>query len=75
MNRDSGIEFQLEGKEFIELCQLLKRVGLCENGGHAKAVISDGLVQVDGEVDLRKRLKVRAGQVVNFEGESIHVIE
>lgn len=56
-------EFQLEGREFIELHNLLKVTGLCASGGMAKAVIAEGLVKVDGNVELRKRCKIRAGQV------------
>lgn len=66
-------EFQLEGREFIELNNLLKIKGLCESGGMAKAVIAEGLVRVDGNVELRKRCKIRAGQVVEFDGHTITV--
>ena len=66
-------EFSLEGREFIELNNLLKVKGLCESGGMAKAVIAEGLVRVDGNVELRKRCKIRAGQVVEFDGHTITV--
>ena len=66
-------EFSLEGREFIELCDLLKIKGLCASGGMAKIVISEGLVMVDGKVELRKRCKIRAGQVVEFDGHKIAV--
>ena len=66
-------EFSLEGREFIELNNLLKIKGLCASGGMAKAVIADGLVKVDGKVELRKRCKIRAGQVVEFDGHTITV--
>ena len=66
-------EFQLEGREFIELHNLLKVIGLCESGGMAKAVIAEGMVKVDGNVELRKRCKIRQGQVVEFEGHVITV--
>jgi ribosome-associated protein len=66
-------EFQLEGREFIELHNLLKVIGLCESGGMAKAVIAEGRVKVDGNVELRKRCKIRQGQVVEFEGHVITV--
>ncbi len=65
--------FKLDG-EYIELLKLLKATGLCETGGMAKAVVSKGLVKVDGRVDLRKRCKIRAGQSVDFEGHIIDVI-
>lgn len=65
--------FELEGNEFIPLCDLLKTMGMCENGGQAKAVIAEGLVQVDGQTETRKRCKVRTGQIVKFNGEEILV--
>lgn len=65
--------FKLEGHEFIELCDLLKVTGFCETGGMAKVAISSGLVKVDGVVELRKRRKIRSGQVVEFEGRSITI--
>jgi ribosome-associated protein len=67
------IEFDLVGRDYIELNNLLKITGLCESGGVAKLLISDGLVAVDGQVELRKRCKIRAGQVVEFDGQQIIV--
>lgn len=66
-------EFSLEGREFIELNNLLKIKGLCASGGMAKIMIAEGLVTVDGKVELRKRCKIRAGQVVVFDGHAIIV--
>ena len=66
-------EFNLEGGEFIELNNLLKIKGLCASGGMAKVVIAEGLVTVDGKVELRKRCKIRAGQVVEFDGRTITI--
>ncbi len=67
--------FQLEGREFVELNNLLKLTGLCPSGGMAKVMIADGLVTVDGEIEQRKRCKIRAGQIVEFEGSQIEVCE
>ncbi len=66
-------EFNLEGREFVELCNLLKLTGLCSSGGTAKLMIAEGCVKVDGRVELRKRCKIRAGQIVEFEGQRIKV--
>jgi len=66
-------EFSLGGHEFIELHSLLKVMGLCESGGRAKSVISEGCVTVDGNVELRKRCKIREGHVVEYEGHKIVV--
>ncbi|MBL7016831.1 MAG: RNA-binding S4 domain-containing protein [Kiritimatiellales bacterium] len=66
-------EFKLKG-ETIDLVQLLKAAHLCGTGGEAKIVIEDGLVTVDGEVETRKRCKIRTGQTVEYNGEQVAVI-
>jgi ribosome-associated protein len=66
-------EFILEG-EFIPLIQLLKATDLVSTGGEAQLVVTDGLVLYNGEVDYRKRLKVRKGDVVEFNGHKIKVV-
>ena len=66
-------EFDLNGREFVELCNLLKLLGLCSSGGTAKLAIAEGRVTVDGQVELRKRCKVRSGQVVVFGGQQITI--
>lgn len=63
--------FDLDGHEYIALNDLLKVVGLCASGGMAKSVIADGLVKVDGELELRKRCKLRSGQVIEFSGSKV----
>ena len=59
------IEFQLKG-DHIELNQLLKLVGVCDSGGAGKALVAEGVVAVDGGVELRKTAKIRAGSVVTL---------
>lgn len=66
------IEFKLEG-EFIPLIQLLKATNLVQTGGEAQMVVSEGLVKYNGEVDLRKRLKVKVGDHVEFDNKKIVV--
>lgn len=68
-------KFFLEGREYIELNNLLKITGLCHSGGMAKLVIADGAVTVDGVVETRKRCKIRPDQIVEFNGEAIQVKE
>ena len=65
--------FELDGREFIELNNLLKVTGFCESGGLAKIMIGDGQVKVDGNVELRKRCKIRIGQVVEFNAQSVMI--
>jgi ribosome-associated protein len=67
-------EFQLEGSEFIPLCDLMKVVDFTESGAVAKHIIAEGKVKVDGQVELRKRCKIRSGQVVDFQGKSVKVV-
>ena len=64
-------EFNLGNNEFIELNNLSKVMGLCDSGGIAKTLIAEGRVRVNGNVELRKRCKVRKGQLVEFEGHKI----
>lgn len=59
--------------EFIKLGQLLKLAGLVDSGVEAKIVIGDGLVKVNGEVDMRRGKKVVAGDIVSYNGEEIKV--
>jgi ribosome-associated protein len=66
------LDFQLD-RDFIELNQLLKLVGLCDSGGAGKALVASGAVQVDGVVETRKTCKIRAGQVVQIGDASIRV--
>ncbi len=67
------ITFDLRG-EYIELNQLLKLAGVCESGGQGKQLVAEGLVQVDGQVELRKTCKIRPGQVVRFKDLEIEVV-
>ena len=59
------LEFQING-EFVELNQLLKLVGVCDSGGAGKMLVAEGVVSVDGQVELRKTCKIRAGSVVTL---------
>jgi ribosome-associated protein len=65
--------FQLRG-EFIPLNDLLKLLGLAPSGGAAKALITEGAVAVDGEIETRIRRKLRPGMVVRFANEEIRVV-
>lgn len=66
-------EFELDGRVFVELCDLLKLTGVRASGGAAKLAVAAGLVTVDGQVELRKRCKIRPGQVIVCEGRRILV--
>ncbi len=66
-------EFPLRD-EFIELIKLLKVMNFVESGGMAKAAVDEGLVTVNGEVESRKRRKLIAGDVVQFDTQSVTVL-
>ena len=64
------IEFNLTG-DFIPMIQLLKATNLVQTGGEAQIVVSEGEVKYNGNVDTRKRLKVKVGDIVEFRGNKI----
>lgn len=61
--------------EFIKLGQALKAAGLVESGVDAKLVILDGQVKVNGQVELQRGKKLHAGDVVEYDGETIKIEE
>lgn len=61
-------------EDFIELIKLLKFMGLTQTGGQAKLAVENGMVTVDGEVESRKRRKLRKGMTVEFNGQTIKVV-
>lgn len=67
-------EFEITDQEYIQLCDLLKSVGACQTGGHAKLEINEERVLVDGQIETRKRCKIRKGQTVEFEEYKIDVV-
>ena len=67
------ITFKVEG-DYIPLIQLIKATNLVETGGEAQIVVAEGEVKYNGEVDYRKRLKVKKGDLVEFRGTKIKVI-
>ena len=61
--------------EYIKLGQALKAAGLVGSGVDAKMVIADGLVTVNGEVEYQRGKKLRNGDRVEFNGETILICE
>ena len=55
--------------DIIDLLQLLKATGLCATGGEAKWVVEEERVRVNGEVEFRKRRKLKAGDTVELDGQ------
>lgn len=61
------MDFELrEGEDFITLIQLLKAVGVSYNGAEAQRMVVDGLVMQNGQVESRKRAKIRRGDEVKI---------
>ena len=50
--------------EPVELYKILKFESVVASGGEAKALIAAGEVMVNGEVELRKRCKMKSGDVI-----------
>ena len=64
----------LINREPVELFKVLKFEGLVGTGGEAKIAVAEGLVTVNGELEMRKRCKLSAGDVVGFNGESYRLV-
>lgn len=63
-----------EEDEFIKLGQALKKAGLVGSGVDAKMVIQDGLVTVNGEVEVQRGKKLHGGEIISYNGENVKVI-
>lgn len=59
----------------IRLDQFLKFTGLADTGGHAKLLIQNGEVEVNGDVETRRRRKLLAGDIVAVGGSELSVSE
>ena len=57
--------YRLEN-EFIELYKLIKLLDLVDSGGQAKQLIEHGLVHRNGEVETRKRAKIRPNETIQI---------
>ena len=59
--------------DYIKLGQAIKAVNLVGSGVEAKFVIQDGLVKVNGQVELQRGKKLVDGDIVEFEGYTIKI--
>ncbi len=62
-----------EGDEFIPLIALLKATGVVYSGSEAQEVVTAGMVLRNGEVETRKRAKIRPGEVIVFQNYEIEI--
>ena len=58
---------------YIKLGQAIKAANLVGSGVEAKFVIQDGLVKVNGQVELQRGKKLVDGDIVEFEGYTIKI--
>lgn len=58
-------------EEYIELVKLLKLLRIAETGGHAKILVDEGEVLLNGNREFRKRAKLRKGDVIEVLDEQI----
>lgn len=61
--------------EYIKLGQALKAAGLVEDGVDAKYAIQDGLVKVNGQIEIQRGKKLYDGDEVTYNGTSIKIIK
>ena len=59
--------------EYIKLDSLLKLAGMVETGGEAKVLIQEGQVKVNGEVCTMRGKKLRPGDSVELDGQSVTI--
>lgn len=59
--------------DFIKLGQALKLAGMVDSGVDAKIEINEGLVKVNGRVEMQRGKKIRPGDVIEFDGQQIRV--
>ena len=60
--------------EYIKLGQALKKSGISSNGADAKMDIQEGLITVNGEIELRRGRKLYDGDVFAYDGNEFRVI-
>lgn len=51
-------------EEYIELYKLIKLLDLVDSGGEAKMIVAGAHVIRNGEIEMRKRAKIRPGDVL-----------
>ena len=67
------MQYQLKD-EYIELYKLIKVLDLVDSGAQAKLIIAEGHVMRNGEIELRKRAKIREGEQITIADVTIDVV-
>jgi ribosome-associated protein len=60
--------------EYIELYKLIKVLDLVDSGAEAKLIVGGGHVRRNGETELRKRAKIRHGDIIEIAEVTIKVL-
>jgi ribosome-associated protein len=55
--------------EPLSLDNFLKMCGVAATGGQAKVMIQSGEIKVNGEIETRRRRKLKTGDVVECDGQ------
>ena len=61
-------------EDFIRLDSAMKLADMVVTGGHAKMVIQDGEVKVNGEICTMRGKKLRQGDKVEFENNGFVIV-
>ena len=61
-------------EEFIRLDSALKLASLVSTGGHAKIVIQNGEVKVNGDICTMRGKKLYKGDTAEFDGNGIIIV-
>lgn len=72
MRQRKKVTYKLQ-TEYIELYKLIKVMDLVDSGGEAKQLIEHGVVIRNGEVETRKRAKIKAGENITIGEVTIEV--
>ncbi len=61
--------------EYIKLDQLLKYANIAETGGHAKILIKNGQVKLNGEIVLQRGKKIKKGDIIELSDGESYIVE
>jgi len=69
------MNFELKAdQEFIQLNNLLQLLQFAQTGGHAKILIKNEEIIVNGEIELQIRKKIRKGDLIKIDGQEINIL-
>lgn len=75
LSQESSLKEVEITREPVELYKILKFLGLSSSGAEAKNAVADGLVTVNGQVELQKRKKIVSGDLIEFSGDTYKVVK